>query len=205
MSNHMPTPPESLAAPSSMAATTPNSTLTPPGMPMQTPIMSEASLGSMNLATGGAPHMTPPQKNMNPNSNAAMPRAAANPAALSEQKPLPTTMPGGDWFAPLPQFVSPYNIGQMSNSFFSDDALSVDSSAAAFSSAGQQNAAMAGMPTMASPADSMPPYGYVPGRQGSLTHSQQLELMNVLETEGAGDIDAFMNAANNMVIDGTWY
>ena len=40
-------------------------------------------------------------------------------------------------------------------------------------------------------------------RQGSLTHMQQLELMNVLETEGMGDMDAFLSAGN--VPDGRWY
>lgn len=40
-------------------------------------------------------------------------------------------------------------------------------------------------------------------RQGSLTHTQQLELMNVLETEGMGDIDAFLSGGN--VPDGRWY
>lgn len=208
MSNHLPTPPESLAAPGSMAGTTPAPT--PPGMPVQTPNMSAASL-SMTLNAGGAPHMTPPTKTM-ASAAAAMPRAVP---AMTEQKPLPPTTMGGDWFAPLPQFVSQYNIGQMSNSFFSDDALSVDGTGSnhAFSPAGQHNAAagMAGMPTMASPADNMTPYGgaagggFFPGRAGSLSHSQQIELMNVLETEGAGDIDAFLNASNSMVIDGGWY
>lgn len=206
MSSHLPTPPESLAAPGSLPATTPSSTLTPPPvMAMQTP-----SMAAMSLATGGAPpHMTPPQKNTiavqaNSAAAAAMPRSSP---ALPQQKPLPAaTVSGSEWFGQLPQFVSPYSIGQMSSSFFSDDALSVNSSSIAFSPTGQQNAAsMTGMPTMASPVDNMPPYGFLQGRHGSLSHSQQMELMNVLETEGAGDIDAFLNASNNMVVDGVWY
>lgn len=50
-------------------------------------------------------------------------------------------------------------------------------------------------------------FGYVPAgmRHGSLSQSQQLELMNVLETEGVGDINAFLNAGSDMVVDGGWY
>lgn len=42
------------------------------------------------------------------------------------------------------------------------------------------------------------------GRQGSLTHTQQAELMNVLETEGVSDIDAFLKAGN-MQDTTRWY
>jgi hypothetical protein len=37
---------------------------------------------------------------------------------------------------------------------------------------------------------------YPTGRQGSLTQSQQTELMTVLETQGMGDIDAFLASAS---------
>ncbi|KAJ4165638.1 hypothetical protein LMH87_007262 [Akanthomyces muscarius] len=205
MSNHMPTPPESLAPPTSLSATTPNSAFTPPGMNLTTPNMAQASLTPMAMVTGGGtPHMTPPPKNMGHGNPAAMPRAGPG---LTEQKPLPTTtMPGGgDWYAPMPQFVSPYTIGQMSSSFL-DEALSVDSNVVAFSPTGQQNAvAMAGMPTMASPIDNLSPYGYMPGRQGSLSQSQQMELMNVFEREGVSELDAMLNSANNISVDTSWY
>ncbi|KAJ6788016.1 hypothetical protein PWT90_01128 [Aphanocladium album] len=199
MSNHSPTPPESLAAATTIAAATPNSTFSPPGMNMTTP-----SMTPMTIATAGTPHMTPhmtpPQKNMGMQGDpAAMPRAGPG---LSEQKPLPTTLPG-DWFNPMPQFISPYNIGQMSASFLGEDVLSVDSSA--FSPAGQQNAAMAGMPTMASPADNLSPYGYMPGRQGSLSQSQQMELMTAFEREGVSELDAMLNSSNNISLDASWY
>ena len=36
-------------------------------------------------------------------------------------------------------------------------------------------------------------YSLAQERQGSLTHDQQLELMNVLETEGMSDIDNFLS------------
>ncbi|KAF1738988.1 Transcriptional activator protein acu-15 [Beauveria bassiana] len=172
-------------------------------------------------SSGGPPHITPPppqqqqqqQKNMgNP---AAMPRAGPG---LPDQKPLPNAMApggggggGGDWYAtPMPQFISPYNIGQMSSSSFLDAVaaetpLSVDSNA--FSPAGQQNAAaMAGMPTMASPIDGgLSPYGYMPGRHGSLSQSQQMELMHVFEREGVSELDAMLNSANNISVDASWY
>lgn len=212
MSNHMPTPPESLAPQTSLSATTPNSAFTPPGMSLTTPNMVEASLASMTVATGGgSAHMTPPLPHKNhglqgPGDPAAMPRAGPG---LTDQKPLPTatTMaPGGDWYAPMPQFISPYTIGQMSSSSFLDESLSgVDPSA--FSPAGQHNAAaMAGMPTMASPIDNnLSPYGYMPGRHGSLSQSQQLELMNVFEREGVSELDAMLNSANNISVDTSWY
>jgi hypothetical protein len=34
---------------------------------------------------------------------------------------------------------------------------------------------------------------FMNGRHGSLSHEQQLELMDVLETEGMSDIDSFLN------------
>jgi hypothetical protein len=37
-------------------------------------------------------------------------------------------------------------------------------------------------------------YAFPTQRQGSLSQEQQMELMDVLETEGMGDIDAFLHA-----------
>jgi hypothetical protein len=65
-------------------------------------------------------------------------------------------------------------------------------------------AGLGGLQNMAAGFDAPSQYGFYPGRQGSLTHSQQLELMNALETEGIGDIDAFLNAGNNLA-DVRWY
>ena len=48
-----------------------------------------------------------------------------------------------------------------------------------------------------------PQFDYHAGRQGSLTQSQQLELLNVLETDGLGDIDAFLNG--NAMPDSRYY
>lgn len=38
--------------------------------------------------------------------------------------------------------------------------------------------------------------GLPPERQGSLSQSQQIELMGVLENEGMTDIDAYLNSFN---------
>lgn len=63
---------------------------------------------------------------------------------------------------------------------------------------------LGGLQSMATGFDGAGQYTFLPGRQGSLSHSQQLELMNALETEGVDDIDAFLNAGHNMT-DVRWY
>lgn len=104
---------------------------------------------------------------------------------------------GQEWFGPLPPFISPYNMGAMGGSsgggnpgtnFFGDAAYGTDGGGGMGADAAGQSG-----------------FGYVPARHGSLSQSQQLELMNVLETEGVGDINAFLNAGSDMVVDGTWY
>lgn len=52
-----------------------------------------------------------------------------------------------------------------------------------FGGGGGSNSAMSGMQ-----------YSFPAQRQGSLSQEQQVELMDVLETEGLGDIDAFLHA-----------
>ena len=40
-------------------------------------------------------------------------------------------------------------------------------------------------------------------RQGSLTQTQHMELMNMLETDGMGDMDTMLNAGN--MAGGKWF
>lgn len=47
-------------------------------------------------------------------------------------------------------------------------------------------------------------FGYSPGRQGSLSQSQQLELMEDLETDGISAMDAYLQDSNPMNGRG-WY
>lgn len=182
MSSHIPTPPESMNA-GNMSSAPPSTTFSPPVL--------ATTLGE---ATGNIPllaqaHSTPPPK-QDPTFSLP-PQASAAP----EQRPLPTTMPG-DWFSPLPPFVSPYNLGGAGNLFGADP------------TAGTGNAfgdvPRAGM-NFANPTDFNAQFAFSPDRNGSLTQSQQLELMNVLETEGMGEIDAYLNAGNNMTGDTRWY
>lgn len=83
----------------------------------------------------------------------------------------------------------------MGNSFFNNDAMPNTFAESPMASLGDLQSMNGGFNAHAHPNA---PYGFFPNRQGSLSQSQQVELMNVLETEGVGDIDAFLNAGNNM-------
>ena len=209
MSNHIPTPPESLG---NMA--TPNtSTLSPPMLAAQTPNLSEASM-PLNTGGGAVPSntstssMTPPQQQASTTTADPFSLPQTQPQApLSQQKPLPTTMPQ-DWFGPLPPFISPYNMGGLggaaAGNFFGDAAYGIDGG---MGTSEQQQHPQQQQQQQQNQGQPGGGFGYVPAgmRHGSLSQSQQLELMNVLETEGVGDINAFLNAGSDMVVDGGWY
>lgn len=152
--------------------------------------------GVMSMQT----NMSPPPKYMaqqhQPMSNFGAPRAHHQPQVAPQQKPLPTNASPADWFSPPAPFISPYNFGPMSGGFF-NDAMPNNFAESAGTGLGLQG--------MGVGFDTMSPFSYVPpGRQGSLTQSQQMELMNTLETEGMGDIDAFLSPSANMA-DTRWY
>jgi hypothetical protein len=140
-----------------------------------------------------------------------------------EQRPLPappTTVT--DWYRPPAPLISPYSFssGAMTGSFWADNA----SAAAAVGSAfpGLTNAGAAnimanggaggpfGMPSVngaptSNPAEwpnmanfAMNQYNF-PGfeRHGSLSQEQQVELMDVLETQGMGEMDALLMGLGN--------
>ncbi|PHH67743.1 hypothetical protein CDD83_6444 [Cordyceps sp. RAO-2017] len=113
---------------------------------------------------------------------------------------MPAANSSADWFSPPAPFISPYNFGPMAaGSGFFNDAMPNTFAEAAPAGLGLQNVAAMSLDGGGGPLSLVPP-----GRQGSLTQSQQLELMNVLETEGMGDIDAFLSAGNGMA-DAGWY
>lgn len=194
----MPTPPDSMANMSSAAS---NVALSPPNVP----------LGQQQAPPpmGVQPTISPPAK-INPAQPQATQRippytlqqnTQPTQRAMPQQRPLPQQPPSattqGDWFSPPAAFISPYNFGQMGSTFYND--LSNMNTFGDFSGSGL---GMQGLGTGAATNQQ----GFdrpLPGRQGSLTHSQQLELMNVLETEGATDIDAFLKAGN--IPDARWY
>ncbi|KAF4949614.1 hypothetical protein FSARC_13434 [Fusarium sarcochroum] len=108
------------------------------------------------------------------------------PQAAPQQRPLPTPSGINDWFSPPAPFISPYAFNNMSNSFFNDSMANPNGY-------GDMSGAGLGLQNIQGGNAPAPQFDYGFARQGSLTQSQQLELMNVLETEGMGDIDAFLN------------
>ncbi|PWI66652.1 hypothetical protein PCL_04790 [Purpureocillium lilacinum] len=197
-SSQLPTPPESVPA-GTVSSTTPSATLSSPGMAhaAQSGVPDVGGdPGVMSMQT----NMSPPPKYMaqqhQPMSNFGAPRAHHQPQVAPQQKPLPTNASPADWFSPPAPFISPYNFGPMSGGFF-NDAMPNNFAESAGTGLGLQG--------MGVGFDTMSPFSYVPpGRQGSLTQSQQMELMNTLETEGMGDIDAFLSPSANMA-DTRWY
>ncbi|KJZ78351.1 hypothetical protein HIM_02389 [Hirsutella minnesotensis 3608] len=197
-SNQLPTPPESVPT-GGFSATTPSSGFSPPGMPHASN-MSDTSVEASVMS--GQANPSPPQKfvsSMTPQPSHAAPAYTTSrpPQASTQQRPLPTASSPNDWFSPPAPFISPYNFGPMGSSFF-NDAMPSNFADSAPTGLGLQNMGM-GLDGIGPLSSYVPP-----GRQGSLTHAQQLELMNVLETEGLGDIDAFLSA-NNTLVDGAWY
>lgn len=201
-SNQLPTPPESLPT-GGLSTATPSTSFSPTGVPPCSNMSdTSADAGPLSARLNPSP---PPQKFM-PSHTPQLSFTTSRPTQPdTQQRPLPTTTSPVDWFSPPAPFISPYNFGPMSGSFF-NDAMPNNFADTAPTGLGLQNVGMdlnaAGPFSFTS---SSSPSSLIPaGRQGSLTQEQQLELMNVLETEGAGDIDNFLNASNNMV-DVTWY
>ncbi|KAK5990735.1 Transcriptional activator acu-15-like protein [Cladobotryum mycophilum] len=187
MSNHLPTTPESLAQ-STIPTSSPRATLSPPGMSVtQSPNM-------VPIPAAMAIHksLSPPQKPMLVAPQRQQQYAVQQiPHSVPQQRPLPppaTTM--SEWFSPPPQFVSPYSFVSAGNNMFNEvmangfndgpgPALGLQHLTAELEAQGNG-------------------FNFFPGRQGSLSHSQQLELMEVLETEGVDNMNAYLNANNNM-------
>lgn len=141
-----------------------------------------------------------------------------NPSA--RQRPLPATTIT-DWFSPPPPFISPYAFSSAMDAGYwgGGDNNVIDSAAAAaapfsglgladadaysLSSGGRAGQAagvnggaggFAGGFHDAGGAQQQLQYVFPPERNGSLSVEQQTELMDVLETEGMNEIDAFLSA-----------
>jgi hypothetical protein len=91
--------------------------------------------------------------------------------------------------------MNPYNFGTMGGGFYGSG-LPASGQYQEFSGAGL------GLQAMNFGADGSQ-FSPVAVRQDSLTQSQQLELMNMLETEGVRDIDTFLTSGT--MVATKWY
>ncbi|KAG7120391.1 hypothetical protein HYQ46_000745 [Verticillium longisporum] len=130
------------------------------------------------------PKMTQPEQQPHPPQRGPT-LVVPPPPPQVQQRPLPTPSGITDWFSPPPPFITPYNFTPMSNSFFNDGshAHNYTNAPELGLGIGQFNFGPFGGP----------PAGWNAERQGSLSQEQQLELMTALETDGMGEIDAFLN------------
>jgi hypothetical protein len=205
VANHLPTPPDSIGNMSTAGSTVAN--LSPPNMAQLPP----QGASPMNMSLNMAPTIKRNPENLanaqrippygTPQMSQPTPQPQHTPQTAPQQRPLPHGPPtsSGDWFSPPAPFMSAYNIGAMGSNFYSDPLAGANNFGdVGYAGLGLQNLGVGG--GQAGGAMQFAPH---PGRQGSLTQSQQLELMNMLETDGLGDIDAFLNPGN--VPEPSWY
>lgn len=153
----------------------------------------------------GTPQQTPQQSNPHRTPTFTVPplpphviNGQRHPQPQPQQRTLPQTAPVSDWFSPPPPFISPYAFSGMSsaNGFWGESAVSN----AAFSGlmgGGYEGANPTSVPGSANGYSGgnqgMPPgFGFAAQRHGSLSADQQIELMNILETDGVGEINNFL-------------
>ncbi|KAG5936227.1 hypothetical protein E4U53_000264 [Claviceps sorghi] len=207
-STQMPTPPDSISAGTGTGTGTgtTNTTTTIPSTTDGAALSSPNALLHAPTLSGpsSAPRVVPMQDHVSPSHQASQAnhqQAMANFTTATTpsvpQRALPVASSAADWFSPPAPFISPYNFGEMGNNFFHNEALPN-------TFAEPPPASLGGLQPMAGGFNAHGhghghgSYGFLTNRQGSLSHSQQIELMNVLETEGVGDIDAFLNGSSNM-------
>ncbi|KAL4730534.1 hypothetical protein ACLX1H_002570 [Fusarium chlamydosporum] len=194
LSEQLPTPPDSVPT-GNMTTPTPSNALSPPNTitAHPTPIMQNASPIGVSMVPVQN-NMSPPIK-IEPSQRGTTFAVPQHPQPGPPQRPLPTPSGINDWFSPPAPFISPYAFSNMSNSFFNDSLANPNFGDMSNSGLGLQNVPGGNAP--------IPQFDYGFARQGSLTQSQQMELMNVLETEGMGDIDAFLSGGT--ISNNRWY
>ncbi|KAL7902112.1 fungal-specific transcription factor domain-containing protein [Trichoderma sp. SZMC 28014] len=148
-------------------------------------------------------NMSPPHKRViAPQVAQAQPTYAAarmggQPIHQRPLPPAPTSV--SDWFSPPSQFMSPYNFVTSGSGYFNE-------AMAGMSGFGGGSPGPGGLGlhniTAQLEAGGMQ-FGYSPGRQGSLSQSQQLELMEDLETDGVSAMDAYLQ--DNPMNGRGWY
>lgn len=185
--NTSPTPPDSLLA-GNMSGSASNATLSPnllsnqPSNMMPPTGSPQPNMVPQKAYTHQAPRMQQ-FRNMVPISTQPPP----------QQRPLPST---DNWFSNSGPFMSPDGLAGMTNTFFGNHPGDV------VGSFGDVSLGDLGAP-ITSAGVGPPQMDPVMVRQGSLTQTQQLELMNMLETDGMGDIDSMLNAGN--MTGGKWF
>ncbi|KAM0253298.1 hypothetical protein ACHAQJ_007352 [Trichoderma viride] len=135
-------------------------------------------------------NMSPPQKPIiAPHVTQAQPTYAAARMAqpVHHQRPLPPAPTSvSDWFSPPSQFMSPYNFVTSGSGYFNE-------AMAGMSGFGGSPGPGLGLHNITAQLEaSGMQFGYSPGRQGSLSQSQQLELMEDLEKDGVSAMDAYL-------------
>ncbi|KAK9415317.1 putative Zn(2)-C6 fungal-type domain-containing protein [Seiridium unicorne] len=165
--DHLPTPPDSIG--NGSAATPLLSTPLIPTATMSTPIMKQA-------APVGMSNNMMPQQQRAQQPAFTIPPLPPQQHQLTVQRPLPPATTVTDWFNPPPPFISPYAFGNTNGNIWNDPTGSND-----FNMMGMNDNPFPGLP---------------PERQGSLSQSQQIELMGVLENEGMTHIDTYLNGFN---------
>lgn len=124
-----------------------------------------------------------------------------------QQRSLPPNSSVSDWFSPPPPFISPYAFSGMNNNNGFWDQAAVSNAAFSGLMGGGGNYE-GNAPTSApggpngfggggGPSGMPPGFGFAAQRHGSLTADQQMELMNMLETDGVGEINNFLGADMN--------
>ena len=193
----LPSPPDSMT----MSAALSNANVSPD---MATTL---ATMPNISASTGGPlsvglsmpqNSVSPPQQQSyigQPSPNQGMPdmgfsRPTQTMQTMAQQKPLPNVTSMADWFTPQPNFASQYAYGPGgpgNADFFGNVGPQSSNNMDNFATGaglGLQNLGGAQMV-------------YNQGRQGSLTQSQQVELLDLLEKDGLGDMDAFLNSRGN--------
>jgi hypothetical protein len=195
MPNPLPTPPESLQQGNHCIQTpmalSPNLTIPTPEMSHLSPIALHATPVMNNQTIA----ISPPQVQKSPAAPQAQQRTPAFtippvPQHGTQQRPLPPTTIT-DWFTPPPPFISPYAFGSMNTGGFYGDPG--NQGMAGFGGSGGLGLSM-GISSIPGGA-----FNFAQQRQGSLSQEQQLELMEVLDSQGIGDIDAFLNMGPSMI------
>jgi hypothetical protein len=176
--NHLPTPPDSVG--NGSAATPLINTPHVSAATMSTPVMKTATPAVtmpgivLQQQQQQQQQQQPPQQRA-PHATFTIP-ALPHQHQLTGQRPLPPATTVTDWFNPPPPFISPYAFGNNNGNMWNGPP-------------GNNSFNVMGM-------NENPFSGLPPERQGSLSQSQQIELMGVLENEGMTDIDAYLNSFN---------
>lgn len=116
-----------------------------------------------------------------------------------QQRPMPQGGGVSDWFSTPPPFVSPYSFSGMNSAdgFWNESAVSNAAFSGLMGSGGYPGPNPTSVPGPTSGFGGggpgmHPGFGFAAQRHGSLSADQQIELMNILETDGVGEINHFL-------------